>query len=112
MKEEDVITCPFAKVQPIVRGKWTSLIIHYLSEGTLRFGEIHRKMPMVKQSNLTRELRTLERYGLIRREVYGEVPPKVEYSLTDLGQKYLSVLNAFAAFADEYQRQNSPSDLD
>ena len=93
MKEEDVITCPFAKVQPIVRGKWTSLIIHYLSEGTLRFGEIHRKMPMVKQSNLTRELRTLERYGLIRREVYGEVPPKVEYSLSEKGHSLVKVLD-------------------
>lgn len=101
-----VITdCPVADIQPIVYGKWTMVIIYFLSQGTMRFGELSRKMPAVTQANLTKELRMLEEYGLIHREVYREVPPKVEYSLTDLGQKFLPVLEALEKFAIEYQER-------
>lgn len=100
----EVITeCPVADVQPIVHGKWSMVIIYFLSQGTFRFGELSRKMPMVTQANLTKELRQLESFGLVHREVYREVPPKVEYSLTDLGRKFLPVLEALEAFAIEYQ---------
>lgn len=57
----------------------------FLSQGTLRFGELSRKMPQVTQANLTKELRMLEEYMIIHREIYKEIPPKVEYSLTELG---------------------------
>lgn len=101
----DVITnCPVAEVQPIVHGKWTMVIIYFLSRGTLRFGELSRKMPMVTQANLTKELRSLEKYGLIHREVYKEVPPKVEYTLTDMGKKFLPVLETLEEFAIEYEK--------
>ena len=99
-----VITdCPVADIQPIVHGKWTMVIVYFLSLGTLRFGELSRKMPAVTQANLTKELRRLEEYGLVHREVYREVPPKVEYSLTDLGWKFMPVLEALEQFAIEYQ---------
>lgn len=99
---EELKECPFADIQPIVRGKWTLVIIYFLSLGTLRFGELHRKMPMVTQANLTKELRQLEEYGMIHREVYREVPPKVEYSLTDIGRAFLPVLEVLGEFAHEY----------
>ena len=96
--------CPIADIQPIVRGKWTMVIIYFLSQGTLRFKELARKMPMVTEANLTKELRALEQYGMIHREVYREVPPKVEYSLTDIGRKFLPIIEDLEKFAQEYQK--------
>lgn len=100
---ESIENCPVAKVQKIIHGKWTMVIVYFLSQGTLRFGELSRKMPAVTQANLTKELRTLEAYGIIHREVYREVPPKVEYSLTGIGQKLFPVLDALAEWAAEYE---------
>ena len=96
--------CPIADIQPIVRGKWTMVIVFFLSKGTLRFKELARKMPMVTEANLTKELRSLEKYGLVHREVYREVPPKVEYSLTDVGRMFLPVIQDLEIFAQEYQK--------
>ena len=61
-------------------------------------------MPMVTEANLTKELRALEKYGMVHREVYREVPPKVEYSLTDLGRKFLPILDELEKFAEEYRK--------
>lgn len=97
------LDCPFAGLQPIIRGKWTVIIIYFLSMGTLRFGELSRKLPMVTQAKLTRELRTLEEFGMVHREVYREVPPKVEYSLTDKGSAFLPVVDALISFAQACQ---------
>lgn len=97
-------SCPIADVQKIIRGKWTMVIVYFLSQGTLRFGELSRKMPQVTQANLTKELRMLEEYGLVHREVYREVPPRVEYSLTEIGQKFIPVLEALEVWALEYQK--------
>lgn len=99
---EGLSDCPFAGTLPIVRGKWTVMILYYLGKGTLRFGELSRRLPMVTQAKLTKELRTLEEYGMIHREVYREVPPKVEYSLTQSGTAFLPVLEALARFAEGY----------
>lgn len=104
--EADVFEpCPIADIQPIVRGKWSMVIIYFLSQGTLRFKELSRKMPMVTEANLTKELRALEQYGMIHREVYREVPPKVEYSLTDIGWKFLPIIKDLEKFAQEYQNR-------
>lgn len=101
---ENIEACPIAKVQKIIRGKWTMVIIYHLSERhVLRFSELKRKMPQVTEANLTKELRTLEAYGLIHREVYREVPPRVEYSLTAIGEKFLPVLEALETWALEYE---------
>ncbi len=100
---ENIENCPVAKVQKIIRGKWTMVIIYFLSKGTLRFGELSRKMPTVTQANLTKELRMLEEYGMIHREVYREVPPRVEYSLTEIGRKFFPVLEALEEWAMEYE---------
>ena len=90
----DILNCPVANVQKIIRGKWTMVIIYFLCDKTLRFSQLKRLMPQVTEANLTKELRTLEQYGLIHREVYREVPPRVEYSLTEIGRKFIPVLEA------------------
>lgn len=101
---ENIENCPVAKVQKVIRGKWTMVIVYFLRDDTLRFGELSRKMPSVTQANLTKELRTLEEYGIVHREVYREVPPKVEYSLTEIGRKLLPVLDALEEWALEYEK--------
>lgn len=102
---ENIQNCPVAKVQKIIHGKWTMVIVYFLSKGTLRFGELSKKMPNVTQANLTKELRMLEEYGIIHREVYREVPPKVEYSLNEIGWKFLPVLEALEEWAIEYEKK-------
>ena len=106
---ENIMNCPMVDVQQIIQGKWTMLILYYVSQGTIRFGELSRKIPMVSQANLTKALRTLEEFGVIHREVYREVPPKVEYSLTDLGYKFIPVLESLESFGLEYQRAKKES---
>lgn len=102
-KEVDLFgKCPFVTTQNIFSGKWALLIIHYLSGETLRFGELQRKMPGVTQATLTKQLRILENFGLINRHVYPEVPPKVEYSLSEIGEKFLPVLKQFEVFGNQY----------
>ncbi len=101
--EEVFIDCPVAGVQKIVRGKWNMVIMYFLHQQTLRFGELSRKLPTVTQAQLTKELRMLESYGLINRKVYPQVPPKVEYSVTEMGEQFMPVLKALEKFADTYE---------
>lgn len=96
--------CSFAKVQKIVSGKWDMLIIYLLSIETLRFGELHRKLPNMTQATLSKQLKSLENYGIIHREVYNQIPPKVEYSLTEIGEKFLPVLKALEKWSKEYEK--------
>ena len=85
------------------------VIIYFLCDKTLRFSQLKRLMPQVTEANLTKELRMLEQYGLVHREVYREVPPRVEYSLTEIGRKFIPVLEALEKWAREYeQQQNKP----
>ena len=103
IEENTFEPCPIADIQPIIRGKWTTVIIYFLGQETLRFKQLARKIPMVTEANLTKELRTLEQYGMVHREVYREVPPKVEYSLTEIGRKFLPIIEGLEQFANEYQ---------
>ena len=106
--EKTFLNCPIAGVQKVVRGKWSMVILYFLSKKVYRFGELNRKLPMVTQAYLTKELRMLESYDLVHRKVYPQVPPKVEYSLTSMGEKFVPVLQAMEDFAyeyDEYQGQ-------
>jgi Predicted transcriptional regulators len=99
-------SCPIAAVQKMIGGKWTLLILYNLSEGKVRFGELSRMMPDMTQSTLTKELRSLEKYQIINRKVYPEVPPKVEYSLTEIGMKLLPILKELSRWGDEYNQCN------
>ncbi len=73
----------------------------------LRFGEMNRQMPEITQATLTKELRSLESFQLINRKVYAEVPPRVEYSLTEIGMKLLPVLKELEIWGDEYKKLNN-----
>ncbi|MFD1454802.1 winged helix-turn-helix transcriptional regulator [Levilactobacillus lanxiensis] len=95
--------CPIAPSQKILRGKWTLVILYFLSQGVLRFGELQRKLPNVTQASLTKQLRLLEEYKIVHREVYKQVPPKVEYSLTEVGQGFIPVLTALEKWTTDYQ---------
>ncbi len=93
--------CPMVLIQEIMSGKWKILILWYLNYNTLRFSDIQRKMPNVTQKVLSRQLKSLEEDNLIHREVYPVVPPKVEYSLTDLGKKLIPILEMMHKFGAE-----------
>lgn len=101
-KYDDIENCPIAGVQKVLHGKWTMVIIFLLTEKTMRFSELKRKLHNVTDANLTKELRLLEQYGIVHREIYKEVPPKVEYSLTPIGRKFTPVLEALERWAIAY----------
>ncbi len=86
----------------VLTGKWGLVIIYQLSTGTKRFNELQRLIPGITQTMLTRQLRQLEEDRIISRTVYAEVPPRVEYSLTEVGEKFRSVLDAVEAWGLEY----------
>ena len=92
--------CPAREVIGLVANKWSLLVIHALSAGTLRFGQLRAGLPGVTHKVLTAELRELERSGLVARVIYPEVPPRVEYSLTDLGASLLEVIAAVRGWAE------------
>ena len=94
--------CPIARVSKVIQGKWTMVIIFLLSDGKLRFNEIKKQLPSVTEANLTKDLRLLEKHGIVHRKVYPVVPPKVEYSLTEMGREFLPILNAINAWAEKY----------
>ncbi|WP_321974240.1 helix-turn-helix domain-containing protein [Paratractidigestivibacter sp.] len=98
----DAKNCPIARIAKVIHGKWTMVIVYVLSEGTLRFSEIHRRLPHITEANLTKDLRTLEAHGIIHREVYPVVPPKVEYSLTEAGRELLPIFHELNSWADKY----------
>lgn len=97
--------CPVEATLNILGGKWKPLILFYLLEKTRRFGELKRLMPDVTQQMLTLQLRELERDGVVHREVYRQVPPKVEYSLTPLGRSLEPLLLMMLEWGVQYLEQ-------
>jgi DNA-binding HxlR family transcriptional regulator len=93
----------------VIGGKWKPVILCHLTEGVKRFGELKRDMPEITQKMLTQQLRELEQDGIIDRKVYTQVPPKVEYSLTEYGQTIREVLDVMSEWGHRHQerkRQN------
>lgn len=99
--------CRVERVLDLIDGKWKGVILYQLMSGTLRFNEIRRKMNNVTQRMLTNQLRELEADGLIMRKVYAQVPPKVEYSLSERGRSLEPVINALKAWGEA----NLPADV-
>lgn len=97
--------CPLYITLEMIKGKWKPLILYYLGNGTYRFNHLHRLILGVSQRMLTLQLRELEEHGLINREVYDEVPPRVEYSLTDSGKSLLPILENLYDWGEQYQQQ-------
>lgn len=100
---EEYIQCPFHLAMNLLEGRWKFAILYVLSaEGTLRFKELERAIPGISTRMLTKELKHLERNGIVRRVPYATVPPKVEYSLTDVGKSTAPVIDAISAWGDHY----------
>lgn len=93
-------TCGVAKAVRVLDGKWTILVIRDLLGGTRRFSQLRSSLAGISPKTLTDRLRTLERHGLIRRELFGEIPPRVEYSLTARGRDLAPVLVALAEWGN------------
>ncbi|MDO4640223.1 MAG: helix-turn-helix domain-containing protein [Neisseria sp.] len=94
--------CPVSTTLGIIGGKWKVLILYHLNGHTCRFNELQRLMPAVTQRMLTLQLRELESDGIVHREVYPQVPPKVEYSLTEFGRTLIPVIEAMHSWGVQY----------
>lgn len=90
---------PTRKLLDLIGDKWTPIVVYIVGEGTKRYSELHRRLPGVSKKMLTQTIRNLERDGLVRRKVYAEVPPKVEYDLTALGQAFLEPVTGLCRWA-------------
>jgi DNA-binding HxlR family transcriptional regulator len=97
--------CPVEACVEVVGGKWKGVILFHLLGGTKRFNELARLMPAVTQRMLTRQLRELEADQVVERKVYAEVPPKVEYSLTEFGKTLEPVLRTLQGWGVNYLEQ-------
>ncbi len=96
--------CPVEGALEQIAGKWKGLIIFHLMEDTLRFNELARRIGGVTQRSLTKQLRELEADGIVRREVFAVVPPRVEYSLTDKGRRLREVMEALRIWGAAHPR--------
>lgn len=107
MNEEKKVlpACPVETTLTLIGDKWKVLIIRDLLTGTKRFGELKKSMGTVSQKVLTAQLRDMEDNGLISRKVYAEVPPRVEYALTELGFSLKPLLDAMVTWGKAYQEQ-------
>ncbi len=101
------VSCPVETTLAVIHGRWKVLVIHHLLEGVKRFGELHRALAGISHRTLTQQLRELEAHHLIRRKVYREVPPKVEYSLTPLGESLQPVLLAMHEWGEAYAQKGT-----
>ncbi|GGG61659.1 winged helix-turn-helix transcriptional regulator [Hymenobacter glacieicola] len=110
--EEDKVkkqyTCAVSATVDLVGGKWKTSILLYLKDGTLRFGQLQRAVA-VSQKVLTQQLKELEQDGIVRRQVYAEVPPRVEYSLSPYGQTLQPVLEALYSWGLRHYTRAHPA---
>ena len=91
----------------LIGDKWKVLILRDLMPGTKRFGELKKSIGSVSQKVLTAQLRDMEKKGLVSRKVYAEVPPRVEYSLTETGKSLKPILDAMGNWGEEYKKNNT-----
>lgn len=91
-KNELEYKCPVSALLALIGGKWKPIVLYSLRQGTKRFGEIAVRIPTISRKVLTEQLKELERDGLVTREQFKEIPPRVEYALTPLGQSLAPVL--------------------
>lgn len=100
---KELPACPVETTLMLIGNKWRVLILRDLMPGTKRFGELKKSIGSVSQKVLTAQLRDMENNGLVNRKVYAEVPPRVEYSLTDLGRSLEPILDAMRNWGEDYK---------
>lgn len=105
--EKNLPVCPVETTLMLISDRWKVLIIRELLDGTKRFGEIKKSIGNVTQKVLTANLRSMEDSGLLTRKVYAEVPPRVEYTLSETGYSLKPILDAMVAWGTEYKLKNS-----
>jgi DNA-binding HxlR family transcriptional regulator len=104
--------CPVTVTQNVLMGKWKLSILWILHRKTRRFGELQKLLPSISRGVLTQQLKELEQDNLINRKVYGEVPPKVEYSLTEIGISFIPVMTQIMEWGVSYIKKTSTCNVD
>ena len=104
-------SCPVEVTLEIIGGRWKSVVLYHLLTRTQRFGELRKLLPGVTQRMLTLQLRELEKDGVIHREVYREIPPKVEYSLTEFGRSLEPILRSLLVWGEQYHSHKTQTKL-
>jgi DNA-binding HxlR family transcriptional regulator len=104
-RSSPVSKCPIQISLSVIGGKWKPIILWFLKDGPVRFSGIQKKIPGITQMMLTKQLKELVADGMIERTVYPEVPPRVDYSITDDGRSVLPVLVALNEWGNEYQKR-------
>jgi DNA-binding HxlR family transcriptional regulator len=102
--KDRVSECPIEGAMILLSGRWRALILYYLNQGPMRFNELKRVNKGISQQMLTRELRALEKAGVIARTAYPQVPQRVEYRLTDAGERLMPVIDALSDWWKSTQR--------
>lgn len=105
--EKTLPACPVETTLMLISDRWKVLIIRDLMDGTKRFGELKKSIGSISQKVLTSNLREMEADGLVNRKVYAEVPPRVEYTLTDTGYSLKPILDAMVEWGLEYKRKQN-----
>lgn len=98
---ENPHSCPMIHAMNIVGGKWTPVIVYVLGDRTLRFGQLAHYVDGISRKVLTEQLKELELRGVVERQSYAEIPPRVEYSLTETGKKLIPILEQLCAWGKE-----------
>ena len=111
IKKPDLSTCPVETTLFFLSTKWSALILRDLMDGPHRFNELQRSIGHISQKVLTSNLRQMERHGLLNRTVYAEVPPRVEYELTELGASLKPVLDTLRWWGEIYSASASGTSL-
>lgn len=110
MENKELPLCPVVTTLTLISDRWKVLILRDLFTGTKRFGELKKSLTGISQKVLTANLRDMEQSGLLTRKAYPEVPPRVEYTLTETGESLRPVLSAMFDWGMDYKRKNnSPS---
>lgn len=105
--KENLPSCPVEITMGLINDKWKVLIVRDLLTGTKRFGELKKSVTGISQKVLTNNLRKMEQDGLVKRKVYAEVPPRVEYSLTDTGLSLKPILDSMVEWGNNYKKKQS-----
>lgn len=105
--QDRVSECPIEGAMVLLSGRWRALILYYLAQGPMRFNALRRANAGISQQMLTHELRALEEAGVITRTAYAEVPPRVEYALSEAGERLMPVIGALSAWWQETQARRA-----